>query len=119
MEYGKIEVSKNKRCGRDFMVEKYIIIIVFAVLAFIFFSGKGSWLIAGYNTMSDEEREKYNYKRLCRVMGCCMIVIDVLLIISCVIGEKVTDNVENIFSILGIVNVILTVILANTICRKK
>lgn len=101
------------------MAEQYISIIIFAVLAFTFFRGKGGWLIAGYNTMTNEEKEKYDYKRLCRVMGCCMAVIDALLIISCALGEKVTDTAENILSISGIVIVILTVILANTICRKK
>lgn len=101
------------------MVMKYISIVLFAVLAIVFFCGKGGWLIAGYNTMSDNDKEKYNYKKLCRVMGGCMAVIDVLLIISCAIGEKASNTLENVFSVLGIVVVILAVILANTICRKK
>lgn len=101
------------------MVTQYILIVLFAILAFVFWTGKGGWFIAGYNTMSDKDKQKYNYKRLCKVMGCCMIAVDVLFIISCIIGERATDSTKNIFAILGIVIAILTVILANTICRKK
>ncbi len=88
------------------MVAQYILIVLFTVLAFVFLAGKGGWFIAGYNTMSDEDRQK-------------CIAVDILLIISCIIGERATDNAKNIFAVLGIVIAILTVILANTICRKK
>lgn len=101
------------------MVDRYILIVLFAILALVFFRGKGGWLIAGYNAMSSEEKEKYNYKRLCHIMGSCMIATDVLLIISCLIGETAADNLENVFTILGIAVVIITILLVNTICRKK
>ena len=97
----------------------YPLIILFTVLAIIILSGKGSWLIAGYNTMSDEDKQKYNYKKLCLVTGGCMIAIDVLLIISCTVEEITNNKLENVFAILVIAIVILTVILANTICRKN
>lgn len=98
---------------------QYILIVLLAVLAILILSEKAGWLIAGYNTMSDNDRQKYNYKRLCRVIGGCIIAIDILLIISCAIGEAMTDKMENVFSFLEIAIAILTVILANTICRKK
>ena len=31
--------------------------------------GKGSFLIAGYNTASEKEKAKYNEKKLCRIVG--------------------------------------------------
>lgn len=60
------------------MIKNYILIVVLAVLAIIILSGKGGWLIAGYNTMSDDKK-KYNYRKLCYVTGGCLLVIDVLL----------------------------------------
>lgn len=45
---------------------------LFIVLGIIFFSGKGSALIAGYNTASPAERAKYNEKALCKAMGWLM-----------------------------------------------
>lgn len=101
------------------MKEKYVLIVLFTVLTIVFFSGKGGFLIAGYNAMSDNKKQRYNYRRLCYVMGGGMLLIDVLLIISCVIGEAATDRFENVFLILGIVVTFLIVLLANIICRKK
>ena len=38
----------------------WFLIIVFGILSLIFFLGKGSWLIAGYNTASQKEKSKYD-----------------------------------------------------------
>ena len=47
--------------------------LLFVSLGIAFFSGKGSSLIAGYNTASPEEKEKYDEKALCRAMGFLML----------------------------------------------
>lgn len=39
------------------------------VLGLILINGKGAFLIAGYNTMSKEEKSKYNQTALCKFMG--------------------------------------------------
>lgn len=44
-------------------------VILFAILGIVFFCGKGSSLIAGYNTASPEEKAKYDEKALCHTMG--------------------------------------------------
>lgn len=46
--------------------------LVFIVLGILFSCGKGSFLIAGYNTASKAERAKYDEKALCRAMGWMM-----------------------------------------------
>lgn len=46
-----------------------------AVLGIAFFCGKGSSLIAGYNTASSEEKEQIDEKSLCRAMGSLMFVL--------------------------------------------
>lgn len=53
-----------------------ILALVFLVIAIFLFTGKGAWLIAGYNTASQAERDKYDKKKLCRAVGllcllCC------------------------------------------------
>lgn len=95
----------------------YILYVVFAIMAIAFWNGKGSWLFAGYNTMSDEEKQKYDYKKLCRVMSCCVGIVDILLIMSHIMCDN--EKLENIFALLGIIVGIVTVILVNTVCRKK
>lgn len=45
------------------------LILLFLVLGIVFLNGKGSFLIAGYNTASKAEKEKIDEKKLCRYMG--------------------------------------------------
>lgn len=46
-----------------------ILIVSFIILGAVFLSGKGGFLIAGYNTMSDEEKQKINESELLKTMG--------------------------------------------------
>ena len=39
------------------MIGNYILYVILAIMAIAFWNGKGSWLIAGYNMMSDEEKQ--------------------------------------------------------------
>ena len=51
--------------------------LLFIILGILFFCGKGSFLIAGYNTANKAERAKYDEKALCRAMGWLMIALAV------------------------------------------
>lgn len=42
---------------------------VFVLLGILFSRGKGTFLIAGYNTASPAEKARYDEKSLCRFMG--------------------------------------------------
>lgn len=46
-----------------------VIIGLFLMLGIFLINGKGSFLIAGYNTMSEEEKDKYDTIALCKFMG--------------------------------------------------
>lgn len=46
---------------------------LFLVLDGVFLAGHGARLIAGYNTMSEEERKGYDERALCRFMGKLML----------------------------------------------
>ena len=47
----------------------------FLALGIVFSRGKGSSLIAGYNTASPEEKAKYDEKKLCKAMSRLMFVL--------------------------------------------
>ena len=47
----------------------WIIFIPLFLLAVVLLTGHGSFLIAGYNTSSEEEKEKYDTHKLCRTVG--------------------------------------------------
>ena len=42
---------------------------IFSLLSILFYLGKGTSLIAGYNTASDAKKDKYDKKKLSIVMG--------------------------------------------------
>lgn len=46
-----------------------IFFIAFLIIAIFLSKGKGAFLIAGYNTMSDSEKAKYDEIALCKFMG--------------------------------------------------
>lgn len=108
----------------------YIIIGVATLLlmlsVFLFF-GKGSFLIAGYNTLSKSEKAKYDKKKLCRATACLIVVISVMLYIMAYLGYRVQTNKMNenamlpfaiIFIIVILVGIIVENIYINKNCRK-
>lgn len=52
-----------------------VCVVAFVLLGLLFLSGRGWQLIAGYNTMPREERERYDTRALCRFMGKLMLYI--------------------------------------------
>ena len=96
-----------------------IIIIVAAVLAvmgIVILTGKGDELIAGFNTASSEEREKYDIGRLCLLLGGALMAIAPL----CLLMEVFSFSEYSILAITAaiVALTILAVILANTWARK-
>ena len=98
------------------MVVLIIVALVCAGLGIWILIGKGDNLIAGYNTASKEERERYDIKRLRGLIGGLMIVLAPLLLLM--IGK---ESMASIWSFCGIVLVlcIVVVILANTWAKMK
>lgn len=51
------------------MILMFGVTALFLILGIVFSTGRGAFLIAGYNTSSKEEQEKYDEKALCKFMG--------------------------------------------------
>ncbi|MCU7557993.1 DUF3784 domain-containing protein [Macrococcus capreoli] len=58
-----------------------IIIFLFALVGIYMLTGRGSFLIAGYNFMPKEEKAKYNEKRLCQFVGLLMLLTSIFVVI--------------------------------------
>ena len=102
--------------GSDWIV--WIVFVIFAVLSIVLLSGHGSWFISGYNAASKEEKKKYDEKKLCRTMGIGMSIIAIL-----ALTMGLFENILPAFFVyiaLGIilVDVVVIIILENTLCRK-
>ena len=113
--------------GPDWII--WTVFVVFAVLSIILLSGHGSWFISGYNMASKEEKEKYDEKKLCRTTGIGMSIIAILILIMGLFENFLSltmgllENILPAFFVyiaLGIilVDVVVIIILGNTLCRK-
>lgn len=96
----------------------WVVLVIFAVLSAILLSGHGANLIAGYNTSSKEEQAKFNEKKLCRVTGCGMLVVTILILVTALWEAVLPAWFIYIFIGLVLLDVTVMIILTNTICRK-
>lgn len=97
----------------------YIVVAVLAVISAALLSGRGSWLIAGYNTASKREKEQYDETKLCRVVGGGLAVITLLLLVLLLWEDVLPAAFGWVFG--GVVLLVCAAIgiLGNTICKKK
>lgn len=85
-----------------------MLIALILIIAIVLLLGKGSFLIAGYNMLPKEKKEKVDTVRFCRFMGkivlsiCCS---SVLLLASQVTGVEA-------FNIIALIILALSVIIA-------
>lgn len=91
---------------------------IFLIIGIVLLSGHGANLIAGYNTATDEEKSRYNTKKLCRVVGAGIMLITVMILIMA-IGEAVLPAAfATVFLVVTVIDCITIIVLANTICKK-
>ncbi|NOH15531.1 DUF3784 domain-containing protein [Clostridium cochlearium] len=95
------------------MLIAWIVVGIFAILSITLLLGKGSFLIAGYNTSSKEEKEQYNEKKLCRAMGVMLLSLIIATIL--LITNKIMSSYYGIFVVIS--SIIVTIYM-NTKCKK-
>ena len=93
------------------------ITLLMVALAFVILKGWGDGLIAGYNTASKEEQEKYNIKRL-RIVVAAMILFVTAMILVAVTFDDITGKTMDFLPVL-LIGVVAGIILANTWAKKK
>jgi len=88
-------------------------------LAAVLLSGKGGFLIAGYNTMSQEKKARYDERKLCRVLGAALLVIAFILMVDGYFGFEPPEHLTWLVPWGVFAPILISLILANTVCRKK
>ena len=74
--------------------------IILAIFSIILLTGHGANLIAGYNTASKEEKDKYDAKKLSRVVGSGMAIIAVLVFVMGIFENILPASFAAIFLII-------------------
>lgn len=97
----------------------WLVFGIFVVLSIVLLSGHGSGLIAGYNTSSEAEKNKYDEKKLCRVFGVGMSLITVFLFVMAFWQDTLPSYFIYIFVAFTLIDCTVIIVLANTICKKR
>ena len=96
------------------MIVVILVAALLVVMGIAILLGTGDNLIAGYNTASEQEKAKYNIKRLRGLLGGFLIILAPMLFLM------LNETVEALGAFMGITIVlcIIVVILANTWAKK-
>nr|WP_295877464.1 DUF3784 domain-containing protein [uncultured Akkermansia sp.] len=87
---------------------------VFIFLGIILSMGKCSFLIAGYNTLSREKKERYDERALCRFTGRLMFFLAFCMLISIISIILESPVLLSIAVFLFVVSITFAIIYANT-----
>ena len=107
---------KEISSGPDWIV--WIIGILFLIISLILISGHGANFIAGYNTAGREEKNRYDTKKLCRVVGIGMALITLMIFILAIWETVLPAFFSTVFFVITVIDCIAIIILSNTICKK-
>ena len=88
--------------------------LVFVIIALVLLAGRGSFLIAGFNTLPKEEKEKYDRQALCRFMGKIMLPIGVLMPLVAIGGIWQVTWLPVLYALIVVSLTIFALVYSNT-----
>ena len=97
----------------------WAIIALMLILSVVLLSGRGAFLIAGYNTSSPNNKAKYNEKRLCRVIGGGLGTAALIMAVAAFYDFEMPVDIEWLMPWGYFAVVAITIILGNTVCKIK
>ena len=91
---------------------------IFGIWSLILLSGHGAASIAGYNTMTEDEKKTIDEKKLCFVTGISMSVCALTMLYMAVLYPNITNTTAIIAGSIIAIDAAVTVYIANTKCKK-
>lgn len=91
---------------------------ILGIWSLILLSGHGAASIAGFNTMTEDEKKTIDEKKLCFVMGISMSVCALTTLYMAVLSPNITITTTIIASSIITIDTAVTVYIANTKCKK-
>lgn len=101
-----------------FSIIMYSTAALLIIPAAFLLSGRGAFLIAGYNTASPEEKAPYDEKKLCRVTGIGLLVCGIPMLLWAVLGENAPSWFIAALMIVTLLDVVVMIWLTNTKCWR-
>ena len=97
----------------------WTVFIILLIISVVLLTGHGANLIAGYNTSSQEEKNKYDEKKLCRVVGIGMLSISILIFVMGVLESILPAFTAYVAVGIILLDIVIMIVLVNTICKKE
>ena len=91
---------------------------ILGIWSLILLSGHGAASIAGYNTMTEDEKKTIDEKKLCFVLGICMFVCALTMLYTAILNPNITITTTIIASSIITIDLVVTIYIANTKCKK-
>ena len=91
---------------------------ILGIWSLVLLSGHGAISIAGYNTMTEDEKKTIDEKKLCFVMGISMSVCALTMLYMAVLSPNITITTTIVTSSIITIDMIVTIYIANTKCEK-
>ena len=91
---------------------------ILGIWSLVLLSGHGAISIAGYNTMTEDEKKTIDEKKLCFVMGISTSVCALTMLYMAVLSPNITITTTIIASSIITIDMIVTIYIANTKCEK-
>ncbi len=91
---------------------------IFGIWSLILLSGHGAASIAGYNTMTEDEKKTIDEKKLCFVTGISMSVCALTMLYMAVLYPNITNTTAIIAGSIIAIDAAVTVYIGNTKCKK-
>ena len=91
---------------------------ILGIWSLVLLSGHGAASIAGYNTMTEDEKKTIDEKKLCFVMGISTSVCALTMLYMAVLSPNITITTTIIASSIITIDMIVTIYMANTKCEK-
>lgn len=91
---------------------------IFGIWSLILLSGHGAASIAGYNTMTEDEKKTIDEKKLCFVTGISMSVCALTMLYMAVLYPNITNTTAIIAGSIIAIDATVTVYIGNTKCKK-
>lgn len=75
----------------------WLMVILLGILSLYLLSGRGAMLIAGYNTATEEEKLRYDEKKLCRTVGAYLGILTVFVAVRIGYGSRFPAVLDRMF----------------------
>lgn len=91
---------------------------ILGIWSLVLLSGHGAISIAGFNTMTEDEKKTIDEKKLCFVMGISTLINTLVLFFMALLGPNITNTTALIAGSIIAIDAAVTVYIANTKCKS-